>query len=83
VAIDIHKFLINNTLSKKDIHVEGMVHSGYNSKVNLKLQQILFDHGGTNISPAIAEQELIALTNQIRIWIINHPGVNLNNIILQ
>ena len=77
VAIDIHKFLINNTLSKKDIHVEGMVHSVYNTKVGQRLNSL-----PSNLTPAQAEAALIDLVNDIRIWINSNPGINLNNIVL-
>jgi hypothetical protein len=66
----------------KNIHVEGIVHSHYNTKVAQELQEII-NRRGMNLSPEVAESELIGLISKIRTWINANPGVNLNNITFQ
>ena len=63
----------------RNIHIEGMVHSAYNEKINLQLQKIITNRG-TNVSPSVAKQDLEGLISKIRLWINNNPGVNINNI---
>jgi len=55
------------------------VHSVYNTKVSLELHDIITKKG-QNITPQVAEEELIKLINKIKVWINNNPGFNLNNI---
>lgn len=62
-----------------NIHVEGMVHSDYNTQIGIELQKII-TRKGSNISPADAKEELELLISKIRTWIDNNPGVNLNTI---
>lgn len=59
-------------------------HLAYNTKVSTYLQnQINNYQGGINaITNTAAENILNILNNQIRTWIINNPGVSINNIVL-
>ncbi len=63
----------------KSVHIEGIVHTHYNTKVAQELQEII-TRRGMNMSPDVAESELIGLISKIRTWINANPGVNLNNI---
>ena len=58
-----------------------MVHSTYNTTVANKLNKIVTDYGA-NLTPQIAESELKNLISQIRNWIVNHPGQNINNLVI-
>lgn len=70
---------LNGIPLPRNIHIEGMVHSAYNEKINLQLQKIITNRG-TNVSPSVAKQDLEGLISKIRLWINNNPGVNINNI---
>jgi hypothetical protein len=70
---------LNGIALDRAIHIEGMVHSAYNTKVEAALLDIVQRNAG-NLTPAIAKQELEALAQRIRTAIVQNPGVNLNNI---
>jgi hypothetical protein len=70
---------LNGIALAKEVHVEGVVHSIYNTRVHTALEEIAQRHG-SNLTPVIARQELEGLVGKIRTWIQNNPGVNLNNI---
>ena len=70
---------LNGIPLPKEIHVEGMVHSAYNTKISYELNQVLLTHGN-NISAQTAKAELEFLISKVRTWIVNHPGENINNI---
>jgi hypothetical protein len=72
--------LLNGIALDKSIHIEGMVHAAYNTRVANALQ-VLKTNLGPNINPLEARQELGNLINNIRTAIQQNPGVSLNNII--
>lgn len=69
----------------KSIHVEGMVHTVYNSVVETELNKIVsrYADNGVALTSDLARSELEGLIRKIASWIQQHPGVNLNNIIIQ
>lgn len=70
---------LNGIPLAKEIHVEGMVHEAYNSKIAYELNQVVL-RNGNNISGPTAKAELESLISKVRTWIVNHPGENINNI---
>ena len=70
---------LNGIPLTKEIHVEGMVHTAYNTKLAFELQKIITNKGA-NMSPQVARGELEILVSKIRIWIDGNPGENINNI---
>jgi hypothetical protein len=73
--------LINGIALDKSVHVEGMIHLHYSNKIKAKLIDIQ-NNLGPNIDPLAAKQALESLINDIKTWIAQNPGVNINNIIL-
>ncbi|MBV9986762.1 MAG: AHH domain-containing protein [Chitinophagaceae bacterium] len=70
---------LNGIALPSAVHVEGMVHDIYNTRVHTALDAIYAKYG-TSLTPAIARQEIETLIDKINTWIANNPGVNLNNI---
>jgi len=76
--------LLNGIALEKSVHIEGMVHTSYNSAVQAKLNSIISDYAssGKTLTPELARTEIEALIVKIRNWIQQNPGVNLNNIVI-
>jgi hypothetical protein len=74
----------NNGIPLSAIQHNSGGHLEYNTKVSNYLQNQINNYlGGINaISNIGAENILNILNNQIRTWIINNPGVSINNIVL-
>ena len=70
---------LNGIALAKSVHIENFAHPLYNNKVLAELQEI--SRLNPNITPQVAEQELIDLIGKIRTWITNHPGQALDNIV--
>lgn len=77
--------LLNGIALDKSVHVEGIVHTMYNSVIETELNKIVsrYANNGVTLTPDLARIELEGLIGKITSWIQQHPGVNLNNIIIQ